>query len=197
MGCIEMYDHWRLDELRKYNQLFFLLSCDPFCFWHCSYVKCKIYIFKVPDNKCRHPWELEKGGGSRCFPKQQNVSRVGRWTDEQKTVSPLDPRQRHLNLHNYKQETTLAIFEAHRPVLWNLLSQWRLSPCIQNQSHHPPKPPPLLVCDWTAVNWRNTVKYCEILSVNWKGGLTEVSRINKEAAWALQSLDEHLTMRII
>lgn len=47
------------------------------------------------------------------FLNSRMCAELGNGMTRQKTVSPSDPRQRHLNLHNIKQERKLAIFEAH------------------------------------------------------------------------------------
>lgn len=113
---------------------------------------------------------------SRFVLKQQNVSRVGKQYAIQKTVSPLDPRQRHLNLHNYKQERTLAIFEAYflspktfQPTAFSLYSEPILSspgpsPCLWTDSSRN-------FVNWSA-QWNTVCKLAEdrLRCLIWKGG---------------------------
>lgn len=115
------------------------------------------------------------------FLKQQSVLRVGKWCILQKTVSPLDPRQRHLFLHNYKQERTLAIFEADFLFSLQPMMAFSLYPESLLSS---PGPSPCLWLDnsRTFVKFKKKEKYThsETLSVR---GLTEVSHIKKKRKW--------------
>lgn len=106
--------------------------------------------YKYSDYKFRH---FAVSCGS-CHPALYSGKSSNRMCQElenemphKKTVSPLDPRQRHLILHNFKHERTSAIFEAFSPY-----SKPILSPPPPNTHTQTLPPAPLLrVCDWTAV----------------------------------------------
>lgn len=147
---------------------------------------------------CSYWWELPFSSVFRqmcSFLKQQSVLRVGKWCILQKTVSPLDPRQRHLFLHNYKQERTLAIFKAD--FLFSLQPTMAFS-LYPESLLSSPGPSPCLWLD----NSRTFVKLKKTkIHTQWntecKGTDWSVSYLKKGSGWALQSLTEHLIMKII
>lgn len=100
----------------------------------CSQEKCNMYkyIYNIPSTLLWNP-SFRSG---RLFQAPE--------CDESWTVSPSDPRQRHLNLHNYKQEKDTSHIWANFLFNENLPANDRLPLCIENQSW--PRP---LVCDWT------------------------------------------------
>lgn len=102
----------------------------------------------------------------------------------EETNSPLDPGHRHLLLHNNKLERTIV--EASSVPF--LCSEPVLTP--------PPLPPgSLLVCDWTAVDALGTAisSGAPLVHSQESDGWGSCEM----AAWALQSLTEHVIIRIL
>lgn len=126
----------------------------PICIFNQLQVTCpkSKYIpsaLRVARLKREFPFNAEQR--QSFFYSNNIMSRVGKWYAIQKTVSPLDPRQRHLNLHNYKQEKNISN-------IWGLLpyflspKTFQLSPYIQKRSCHPIVPLLWMDCSRNFVN---------------------------------------------